>query len=126
MKVRGFTLIELLVVISIVGVLSTIGLTSFKTANQKARNSRREADVQQIRSALEVYRTEHAGYPKEVGTNFSAISAYLSGKTVQDPKESGTYTYVYTPTGCGTTYCGGYSLTYYLEPNPSPVVYYNP
>ena len=130
MKIRGFTLIELLVVISIIGVLSTIGLTSFKTANEKARNSRRIADIQQLRSALGMYRSEpgHTGYPtaETVGSDFSGISGYLSGKTVKDPKNSGSYVYSYTPAGCGATYCSSYTLTYYAEPEASPVPNYNP
>ena len=54
---RGFTLIELLVVISIIAILSTIGLTSFSTIQRKGRDARRKADLREMKNALEQYYT---------------------------------------------------------------------
>ena len=62
-KTRGFTLIELLVVIAIIAMLATVGFASYRSANVKARNSRRESDIQQFRAALEMYRTDEGAYP---------------------------------------------------------------
>ncbi len=56
-RLSGFTLIELLVVISIIGLLSSIVLTSVNSARSKARNVRERADVNQIIKALELARS---------------------------------------------------------------------
>ncbi|MFA7169526.1 MAG: prepilin-type N-terminal cleavage/methylation domain-containing protein [Candidatus Paceibacterota bacterium] len=52
---KGFTLIELLVVISIIGVLSTIAMTSLNGARAKARDARRRTEIGEIKKALEIY-----------------------------------------------------------------------
>jgi len=62
---NGFTLIELLVVISIIGVLSTIAMTSLSGVRMKARDARRLSDMEQIRNALEMYKSNHGYYPDE-------------------------------------------------------------
>lgn len=60
---RGFTLIELLVVISIIGVLSTIGLISYKVLMQNSRDGKRQADLGVLQSSLEQYHTDQFSYP---------------------------------------------------------------
>lgn len=60
---RGFTLVELLVVIAIIGILSTIATVSLSQARQRARDTKRLADIQQIRSALVLYSNTRATYP---------------------------------------------------------------
>lgn len=62
-KQSGFTLIELLVVISIIGLLSSIVLTSMNSSRMKARDTRRIADLGQIRLALELYFDSKGYYP---------------------------------------------------------------
>ncbi len=51
----GFTLNELMVVISIIAVVSTIGVTSYQGLQAKARDSIRKNDLQKISLALEGY-----------------------------------------------------------------------
>lgn len=60
---KGFTLIELLVVIAIIGILVAIVTSSFLTAQKQTRDSRRKADLEQIRQALETHRSELGIYP---------------------------------------------------------------
>ncbi|MFA6897095.1 MAG: type II secretion system protein [Patescibacteria group bacterium] len=60
---KGFTLIELLVVISIIGVLSTIAMTSLNGAKAKARDAKRLSDITQIKTALDIYYADHGHYP---------------------------------------------------------------
>lgn len=56
-KKKAFTLIELLVVISIIGLLTLVAVVALKNARQKARDSRRAGDIEQIRNALDLYAT---------------------------------------------------------------------
>jgi len=59
----GFTLIELLVVIAIIGILSTIVLATLEEARVRGRDARRLSDVQQLRTALELYYDNNGQYP---------------------------------------------------------------
>ncbi len=60
---KGFTLIELLVVITIIGVLTTLVTTNFVGVRQRARDAQRKADIRQIQSAVELYRSDVGTYP---------------------------------------------------------------
>ncbi len=62
-RTRGFTLIELLVVIAIIGILSTLAIVALSSARQKARDSKRVADMNQITRALELYYNDSNSYP---------------------------------------------------------------
>lgn len=60
----GFTLIELLVVIFIIGLLASIVVVSVNAARKKARDARRIADLDTVRTALEMYADANGGkYP---------------------------------------------------------------
>jgi type II secretion system protein G len=118
MNKKGFTLIELLVVIAIIGLLSTLAVVALGSARVKARDAKRVSDIKQIQTALELYYTDHSGYPvvdpaESLGsgtyaclnnsiTGFVATgcdNAYM-GQVPSDPS-SGSYSYV---SASGTTY----------------------
>lgn len=61
---KGFTLIELLVVIAIIGLLASIILVSLNSAREKARDTRRVADIKQIQIALELYYSKYGTLPR--------------------------------------------------------------
>jgi len=102
---RGFTLIELLVSISIISVLTAIGLANYAVSQKRARDARRQADLESVRSALEIYRADNlaTGYPNTTYAGLSAalIPNYISQLPL-DPKNTAPYTYTYT--GGGNTY----------------------
>src|SRR3989344_1793427 len=92
---QGFTLIELLVVTTIIIVLSTIGLVSYRQAGMSARNAKRKADLETVRQALVLYRTEVGTYPVVAGSspaNFTSmlttINSYISSDTMADPVDT--------------------------------------
>ncbi len=60
---KGFTLIELLIVISLIAILSSIGLVMYSGVQKQARISRRVQDLKAIQAALEVYYQTNKNYP---------------------------------------------------------------
>jgi len=73
-KIKGFTLIELLVVIAVIAILVTIGLTSFSSAQKKARDARRKSDLRDIKNALEeYYSTCGFVYPTSGATFYASV-----------------------------------------------------
>lgn len=86
---QGFTLIELMVVISIIAVLSVVGVTLFNTAQKNARDARRKADIEAISKALE------ANYTSGSATPYPALTAamFSSGAVPVDPQNTGTFVY---------------------------------
>lgn len=59
----GFTLIELLITITIIAVLSMIGMVAYTTFLKNARDAKRQSDLKFIQSALEQYHADQKYYP---------------------------------------------------------------
>jgi general secretion pathway protein G len=109
----GFTLIELLVSISIIAILTALLTANFVGARQRGRDGVRKADLRQMQSALELYRSDNGEYPLD--SNFPACGSCLSESGTCDPSDvkymqevpcdpssdSSSYTYVSTD---GSTY----------------------
>ncbi len=104
-KKTGFTLIELLVAMTIVAVLMGISLVSYQGARKSSRDGKRKADLEQVRSALEMCRTDSGSYP--IGSLSSGSSITCGGKLYMtipaDPLLDRTY--VYTGTANSYTLC---------------------
>lgn len=67
LRSNGFTLIELLIVIAIILILIAIALPNFLEAQIRAKVTRAEADIRNLATAIEFFRTEYSHYP--VGTD---------------------------------------------------------
>lgn len=65
---RGFTLVELLVVISIIAVLSGLGLWAVMRARIRAQEFAMEQANSQIAQSLEAFRTKYGFYPPNIDT----------------------------------------------------------
>lgn len=120
-KTRGFTLIELLVAITIIAVLSIIGLNAYSGVQQSARDARRKDDLRSIKVALELYYQRNKNYPitdwvfSDVAQPWIPLltTDYISkvptdplGKN-QDPRfTDNQYGYSYWSQACGATLAG--------------------
>lgn len=76
---KGFTLLELIIVIAIIGILATLGMTSYTASLQKSSDSKRKSDLNQIQVALELYKQDFGSYP--LTTNCSGSWANSSDTT---------------------------------------------
>jgi hypothetical protein len=104
--------------------LSAVVLASLNTARLKARDARRFSDLDQVRTALEMYYADHGAYPIQpsssgwMGTTpgcygntsgdpNAAIPGLVSGGYIpalpQDPNPSGNFCYIYRSVD-GTNY----------------------
>lgn len=88
-KERAFTLLELLVVIAIIGIITAIGMVSYSSAQERARDSRRKQDVDAIGKALEQYYAENNGsYPDLCSGGNSFM---VTGSMPRDPQTGTAY-----------------------------------
>jgi general secretion pathway protein G len=110
---RGFTLLELLVSMTIIAVLTAIGIVSYSSVNKRSRDVKRKSDLEQVRSALEMYRADNGAYPN-IGSGFldaQGLDTDLvdSGYTPQvpdDPSDDNAYYYDAIDTsGVYSSYC---------------------
>ncbi len=129
-KRAGFTLIELLVAISVIGILIGISVFGLQGARESSRDAKRKADIEQVRSALELYRADCNVYPVPLpvaGASLKGSSptgACLSSNTYlavmpTDPVAGNVYRSSSTATtyeicaalenGTGSVVCGGSS-----------------
>jgi prepilin-type N-terminal cleavage/methylation domain-containing protein len=63
---QGFTLIELLVVLTIIGILIGLSIFGLIGTREGSRDAKRKADLELIRSGLELYRSDCGAYPRNV------------------------------------------------------------
>jgi len=81
-KSKGFTLIELMVVIAIIAILALLASALFRTAQLRARDSRRTSDLKAIQKVLEQnYDALTNTYP-DIGT---LTGEFAGGALPQDP-----------------------------------------
>lgn len=114
----GFTLIELLVVASIISLISSMILAALSSARGKARDAKRVRDLQQLRTALELYYTDFRTYP---------IVKDLSGQQAGSDWQAACNSFEYDPAQPNANCWNGThadslatKLSAYLKPIPLP------
>jgi type II secretion system protein G len=135
---KGFTIVELLIVIVVIGILATLVIVTFTGIQQKARNTKRQTDINAIQSHVEAYKAQNGYYPSRANINDTSttprwIATNMKGldpSALQDPKGSAqtvaaatsATSYGYAPVNdAGTTCeadattCSGYTLEATLE-----------
>jgi general secretion pathway protein G len=73
---HGFTLVEILIVVVILGILAAIVIPQFSNASQEASVNRIRADLQTMRSQIELYKIQHLGIAPTDNTTFDAQMAH--------------------------------------------------
>lgn len=115
---RGFTLVELLVVISILAILSVIGLAAFSGVQKNARDTKRKTDLRSIKLALELYKQNNGKYPVTDWIRSNRTQPWIPGLdfnympqgVLTDPinnggnptNDSNGYSYDYRALACGS------------------------
>ncbi len=79
---RGFTLIELLVVVAIVGILSAVGIPSYRRMSAKSRKSEAKVGLGSIYTASTAFQAEYGAYGNNlgrIGTDIAGAKNYAMG-----------------------------------------------
>jgi len=79
---RGFTLIELLIVVSIIIILSTMGLTQYRNSVIYAREGVLKEDLFRLRDAIDQYYADKGTYPSTLD---ALVSDGYVRKVPEDP-----------------------------------------
>ena len=73
---HGFTLIELLIVVIIIAILAAIAIPQFANTSGDAQEAALDANLNTVRSAIELYRVQHRNvFPSVVASSGSNASA---------------------------------------------------
>lgn len=115
---RGFTLIELIVVIGVIGVLATVLYMNFSDANEKGRDAKRQNDLRNLQSAVELYKQKYGRYPamgcspgsdslsgeNDCSTYIAGLSPEFITRLPLDPKRGSSVGYAYVTNTNGNAY----------------------
>lgn len=117
---KGFSLVELVVVMAVVAILGTsVAVVSISNNLSKGRDSRRQTDLELVRSALEQYRYDNGKYVNPaVGGPATTLAPLVSNYLgeLPTPPSSGEIYYYLSP----TLTPGYYRLCARLENPPAP------
>lgn len=107
-KMPGFTLVEMVIVIGLLAMISAAVVSVIGSGPKKyARDSRKKADLESIRSALEMYRNDRGYYPSTASCAGGSCLATTYIQTVPTPPGGGSYVY----NGIGVCSAGACSYT---------------
>ncbi len=112
-KNRGFSFVEVLVACAVIAILATVTYGSLGGMREKARDTQRKSDIEQLRLTLRLHKDQYGTYPTghDSGTvigeggSLDSVLATLLANIIIDPMGSvsdTTYEYVYdTNFTCG-------------------------
>lgn len=78
--VKGFTLIELLIVVIIIAIMAAIAIPQFGNSTGEAQEAALDANLNTVRSAIELYRVQHNNrFPGVIASGGPAACAAAGG-----------------------------------------------
>lgn len=77
---QGFTLIELLIVIFIIGILSALVVTNLVGGRERAQDSSKKRNIEQLKIGLHLYFTDFGNFPSDIRNN-GGVNFYACGET---------------------------------------------
>ena len=72
---QGFTIVELLIVIVVIGILALLVITTYSGIQAKARNAKRQTDIQSLQTQLEAFFSQNGYYPSLTDMNTASWRA---------------------------------------------------
>ncbi len=87
---HGFTLIEILIVVVILSILAITVVPQFLDQPAKARVARAQSDVQQLKTALSMYKLDNFSYPSTT-QGLNALVSKPSGQPLAKNWKTGGY-----------------------------------
>lgn len=118
----GFTLVELLVTATIISLLAAVSIASYSAISKNSRDAKRKADLEQVRTALEIFRSQNNYYPSATGDMSNLLGAGLTTDYInpipEDPliNQAGfTKKYQYNASSCTAGKCYAYCISMNLE-----------
>lgn len=86
---EGFTIVELLIVIVVIGILALLVITTYSGIQQKARNSKRQTDLNSLQTQIEAFYSQNGYYPslKDLNSNTwrTTNMKSLDANAIKDP-----------------------------------------
>ena len=103
---------ELLIVIAIIGILISVSVASYSSAQKKGRDARRLADMKAVQNGFEQYYADNNGSYPATCDAVTTDTTYLPGGFPTDPKNytgadaTTTFVYSFTDSHCSaSSYC---------------------
>ena len=93
-RTRAFTLVEILIVVVILGIIATIIIGLFANSSADASRNSLKDNLRSIRSALQIYLAQHAGFPAQ-GTFEAQMTQYTDA--AGNTSATKTATHIYGP-----------------------------
>ncbi len=101
---KGFTLVEIIVSCAVIAILSTVIYGTYSGMRERARDTQRMSDIEQLQLALKLYKDSYGSYPShdsgvvigEGGALDTALSSFF-GTIPADPlgPSAAGYNYMY-------------------------------
>lgn len=82
---KGFTLVEILVAVTILSILTAVGITTYGSMQERARDAKRKLDIEAISQAFEV------NYNSKTGIYVTPAAEQFANKLFPNPPRSGDY-----------------------------------
>lgn len=105
---KAFTLIELIIVVAILGVLASMVIVNLTGPQKSARDARRQSDIKQYQTALEIYSIKKdSKYPSTGGSpvvvTTQCAAAILNISNCPDDQKAPAMHYYYASDGISYT-----------------------